>query len=149
MGEMQRILDIIIDPALQMIVTAAEEKEEKERRRGRPWDRKVFVLNGLTYIAVSGPLCGVFGGADILQSVLEPYSFTSEKRKGLEKLIDERVHELTEEHVRISSLALSPPLLTRATVSEYPPRYRAQRAHPDKRVQANIGMHDFRFNGFG
>ncbi|KAI0029221.1 oligomeric complex COG6 [Vararia minispora EC-137] len=81
-GEIQRILDIMIDPALQMVVSAAEEKEEKERRKGRTWDRKVFVLNGLTYIA----------------SVLEPFAFTSEKRKGLERLIDERVQELIEEH---------------------------------------------------
>ncbi|KAI0318919.1 oligomeric complex COG6 [Amylostereum chailletii] len=81
-GEMQHILDVMVDPAVQMCISAAEEKEEKEKRKGKVWDRKVFVLNGLTYIA----------------GVLEPYSFTSEKSKGLEKIVEEKVQELTEEH---------------------------------------------------
>ncbi|KZV66572.1 oligomeric complex COG6 [Peniophora sp. CONT] len=80
--EMVRILDTMVDPALHMLYGAAEEKEEKERRRGRSWDGKVFVLNGLTYI----------------MSVLEPYAFTKAKQQMVEKLIDERVTELIEEH---------------------------------------------------
>ncbi|KAI0045369.1 oligomeric complex COG6 [Auriscalpium vulgare] len=77
-----RVLDVMVDPAVEMCVTAAEEKEERERRRGRVWDRKVFVLNCLTYLV----------------SVLEAYAFTGTKREMLDGVIEGRVQELTEEH---------------------------------------------------
>lgn len=44
----QRILDVMVDPALQMCETAAE---EKRRLRGG-WDREVFGINCLTYLQV-------------------------------------------------------------------------------------------------
>ncbi|KAI0064458.1 oligomeric complex COG6 [Artomyces pyxidatus] len=81
-SQMTRILDVMVDPAMQMCVAAAEEKEEQGRRRGKTWDRKVFVLNCLTYLV----------------SVLEAYSFTAEKRTMLDGVIEGRVQELIEEH---------------------------------------------------
>ncbi|VDB94980.1 unnamed protein product [Peniophora sp. CBMAI 1063] len=80
--EMNRVLDTMLDPALHWVYGASEEKEEKERRRGRGWDRRVFVVNGLTYI----------------MSVLEPYAFAKQKATIVEGLIEERVAELIEEH---------------------------------------------------
>jgi conserved oligomeric Golgi complex subunit 6 len=53
---MQKILSTMVDPAVKMLLSSAEEKEEKERRKGRVWDKKVFVLNGLTYILVRSML---------------------------------------------------------------------------------------------
>lgn len=44
----QRILDVMVDPAITMCAAAAEEKA-----RLRPkWDRAVFVLNCLGYLEV-------------------------------------------------------------------------------------------------
>ena len=46
----ERILDVMLDPAMQMCDAAAEEK-----KRVRPlWDREVFGLNCWSYLLVSG-----------------------------------------------------------------------------------------------
>ncbi|OSD08476.1 oligomeric complex COG6 [Trametes coccinea BRFM310] len=72
------ILDKMVDPALEMTLTQAEEKKKQ-----RPvWDKAVFVLNTLAY----------------LQSVLEPYAFTTEKRGVIQGLVDAKVLQLIEEH---------------------------------------------------
>ncbi|KAG2052769.1 oligomeric complex COG6 [Suillus hirtellus] len=73
-----RILDVMLDPAMEMCAAAAEEKA-----RYRPqWDRAVFVLNCWCY----------------LQNVLEAFEFTSEKRHTIQEKIDERVKSLEDEH---------------------------------------------------
>ncbi|KAI0664758.1 oligomeric complex COG6 [Cubamyces menziesii] len=72
------ILDKMVDPALEMTLTQAEEK--KRQRPG--WDKAVFVLNTLAY----------------LQGVLEPFSFTTEKRGVVQGLMDAKVLQLIEEH---------------------------------------------------
>ncbi|PSR77610.1 hypothetical protein PHLCEN_2v7800 [Hermanssonia centrifuga] len=72
------ILDQMVDPAVEMCVLASEEKH-----RLRPsWDREIFIINVLTY----------------LQSVLEPYSFTAEKRDVIQDLVAGRVVQLIEDH---------------------------------------------------
>ncbi|TBU50315.1 oligomeric complex COG6 [Dichomitus squalens] len=74
------ILDKMVDPALEMCLTGAEEK-----KRQRPaWDKAVFVLNTLAY----------------LQTVLEPFAFTVEKRGVLQGLVDAKVLQLIEEHFK-------------------------------------------------
>ena len=75
------ILDKMVDPALEMTLTQAEEK--KRQRPG--WDKAVFVLNTLAY----------------LQGVLEPFSFTTEKRGVVQGLMDAKVLQLIEEHVSL------------------------------------------------
>ncbi|KAJ8590471.1 oligomeric complex COG6 [Rhizopogon salebrosus TDB-379] len=73
-----RILDVMLDPAMDMCAAAADEKT-----RYRPhWDRAVFVLNCWCY----------------LQSVLEAFEFTSEKRHTIQEEIDDRVRLLEDEH---------------------------------------------------
>ncbi|KAH9901432.1 oligomeric complex COG6 [Cubamyces lactineus] len=72
------ILDKMVDPALEMTLTQAEEK--KRQRPG--WDKAVFVLNTLAY----------------LQGVLEPFAFTTEKRGVVQGLMDAKVLQLIEEH---------------------------------------------------
>ncbi|KAG1863597.1 oligomeric complex COG6 [Suillus subalutaceus] len=73
-----RILDVMLDPAMEMCAAAAEEKA-----RYRPqWDRAVFVLNCWCY----------------LQNVLEAFEFTSEKRRTIQEKIDGRVKSLEDEH---------------------------------------------------
>ncbi|KAH7924764.1 oligomeric complex COG6 [Leucogyrophana mollusca] len=74
----KRILDALLDPALEMCLGAAE---EKKRLRPR-WDQAVFGVNCLTY----------------LQSVLEPFNFTLDKQLEIQGVIDERVKLLTDEH---------------------------------------------------
>ncbi|KAL1944792.1 hypothetical protein VTO73DRAFT_3222 [Trametes versicolor] len=72
------ILDKMVDPALELTLTQADEK-----KRQRPaWDKAVFVLNTLAY----------------LQSVLEPYAFTTEKQGVVQGLADAKVLQLIEEH---------------------------------------------------
>ncbi|KAI0672834.1 oligomeric complex COG6 [Trametes maxima] len=72
------ILDKMIDPALEMALTQADEK-----KRQRPaWDKAAFVLNTLAY----------------LQGVLEPFAFTTEKRGVLQGLMEAKVLQLIEEH---------------------------------------------------
>ncbi|EPQ57850.1 oligomeric complex COG6 [Gloeophyllum trabeum ATCC 11539] len=74
----ERILEIMINPALEVCLTAAEDK-----KRSRPtWDKSVFVLNCLTY----------------LQGVLEPYPFASAEKERLDALVEERVNDLVNEH---------------------------------------------------
>ncbi|KAH9952062.1 oligomeric complex COG6 [Amylocystis lapponica] len=74
------ILDRMVDPALEMCVAAADKKS-----RLRPqWDKLVFVLNTLSY----------------LQSVLEPFAFTSEKQGVIQALVEGKVTQLTEEHYK-------------------------------------------------
>jgi hypothetical protein len=45
----RRVLDIMVDPAVEMCVTAADRKDNKVAR----WDKPIFVLNCLTYLQVS------------------------------------------------------------------------------------------------
>ena len=79
------ILDKMVDPAIEMCLTGAEEKKKL-----RPtWDKAVFVLNTLSY----------------LQSVLEPYAFTVEKRGVVEGLVEAKVLQLIEEHVSVAVFA--------------------------------------------
>lgn len=79
------ILDKMVDPALELTLTQADEK-----KRQRPaWDKAVFVLNTLAY----------------LQSVLEPYAFTTEKQGVVQGLVDAKVLQLIEEHVSTSPWA--------------------------------------------
>ncbi|KII95365.1 hypothetical protein PLICRDRAFT_34211 [Plicaturopsis crispa FD-325 SS-3] len=74
----KRILDVLVDPTVDMIIASSEEK-----RRLRPaWDKAVFVLNCLSY----------------LEGVLEAFSFTGEKRKKVQDIIEERVQDLIEDH---------------------------------------------------
>lgn len=96
----ERALDTLVDPAVKMCVAAAEEKDATLRRRATSastgaaaaWDRPVFVLNCLTYLV------------DTL--VLHPCA--ARKRAELDGVVEARVRELIEEHVRdphfISSL---------------------------------------------
>ncbi|KAF7320183.1 Conserved oligomeric Golgi complex subunit 6 [Mycena kentingensis (nom. inval.)] len=74
----QRILDVTVDPAVEWCISSGE---WKKRQRPR-WDRDVYVLNCLSY----------------LQSVLEPFPFTAQKRKSLQETVNENVIRLTEEH---------------------------------------------------
>lgn len=81
------ILDKMVDPALEMCLTGANDK-----KRQRPaWDMAVFVLNTLAY----------------LQSVLEPFTFTVEKRGFVQGLVDAKVLQLIEEHVRRRDASLT------------------------------------------
>ncbi|RDB22992.1 Conserved oligomeric Golgi complex subunit 6 [Hypsizygus marmoreus] len=74
----QKILDIMIDPAIEMCCSGSEEKRWLRPR----WDQPVYVLNCLSY----------------LQSMLEPFSFTNEKQEAIQSLIEERVSTLIDEH---------------------------------------------------
>ena len=44
----RQILDSMVDPAIEMCLTASEEKHKLRQR----WDYRVFVLNCLTYLKV-------------------------------------------------------------------------------------------------
>jgi conserved oligomeric Golgi complex subunit 6 len=87
----ERALDALVDPAVRMCVGAAEEKDAVLRRRAAPagaaatWDRPVFVLNCLTYLA----------------DTLAPHPCAARKRAELDSTVEVRVRELIEEHVRI------------------------------------------------
>lgn len=76
----KQIIDSMVDPAIQMCSTASEEKHEVRQK----WDHQVFMLNCLTYV----------------KSVLEPYSFTKEKQEVIDKLIDEKVEDLVNDHYK-------------------------------------------------
>lgn len=55
-----RILDVVLDPAMEMCAAAAEEKT-----RHRPqWDRAVFVLNCWCYLQVGLSPCRMFFSAN-------------------------------------------------------------------------------------
>ena len=43
----ERVLDVMVDPAVQMCEALAEDKNKKAK-----WDREVFELNCLTYLQV-------------------------------------------------------------------------------------------------
>ena len=86
----ERALDALVDPAVQMCVHAAEEKDAA-RRRNLPatvaatgWDHPVFVLNCLTYLA----------------DTLAPHACAARKRAALHEQVEARVRELINEHVR-------------------------------------------------
>ncbi|KAI3612712.1 conserved oligomeric golgi complex subunit 6 [Moniliophthora roreri] len=74
----EKVLDTMIDPAIQMCINGAQQKKAARPR----WDMQVFVLNCLSY----------------LLSSLEPFEFTQAKRKIVQSIIDERVEILTDEH---------------------------------------------------
>ncbi|KIM58544.1 hypothetical protein SCLCIDRAFT_127928 [Scleroderma citrinum Foug A] len=76
--EFNRVLDVMVDPAVAMCAAAAEEKARSRYR----WDSAVFVLNCLCY----------------LKNVLEPFSFTRRKQKEIRVIIKDRVHALEEDH---------------------------------------------------
>ncbi|TFK31706.1 oligomeric complex COG6-domain-containing protein [Crucibulum laeve] len=76
----QVVLDIMVDPAVEMCSVMSEEKKKVRPR----WDRTIFVLNCLSY----------------LESVLEPFTFTSAKQEMVRGVIEERVEVLTEEHYK-------------------------------------------------
>ena len=85
----ERALDALVDPAVKMCVAAAGEKDAALRRHvgagaGSAWDRPVFVLNCLTYLV----------------DTLAPYPCAARKREELDDIVEARVLELTEEHVR-------------------------------------------------
>ncbi|KIJ59706.1 hypothetical protein HYDPIDRAFT_32927 [Hydnomerulius pinastri MD-312] len=77
-ADIDRILDIMVDPMVAAVGAGAEEKARV--RLG--WDGAVFVLNCLCY----------------LESVLEPFVFTHEKRDAVRGVIEERVVSLSDEH---------------------------------------------------
>ncbi|KAK0483339.1 oligomeric complex COG6 [Armillaria novae-zelandiae] len=74
----EHVLDIMVDPAIEMCTNAAEAKARAVSR----WDMSVFILNCLSY----------------LLSVLEPFAFTINKQKALQATMSERVVLLTDEH---------------------------------------------------
>jgi hypothetical protein len=75
----ERALDALVDPAVQMCVHAADEKHATTSG----WDRPVFVLNCLTYLA----------------DTLAPHACASRKREALHVQVEARVRELINEHV--------------------------------------------------
>ncbi|GBE81891.1 Conserved oligomeric Golgi complex subunit 6 [Sparassis crispa] len=76
----RQILDKMVDPAVEMCISAAEVK-----KKAMPWwDRSVFVLNCLAY----------------MQSLLEPFPFTKEKQAVIHELMDHKILQLTEEHYK-------------------------------------------------
>ena len=96
----KRILDVMVDPAVEMCSAASDEK-----RRLRPqWDKHVFVLNCLTYLQVSLNISTFLTMLNITigcQSALESFSFTAHKQRGIQAVIEDQVKMLTEDHVRV------------------------------------------------
>jgi hypothetical protein len=98
----ERALDALVDPAVKMCVVAAEEKDVVRQRYAAEatkttakatatattmtWDRPVFVLNCLTYLA----------------DTLAPHACAARKRAELDGAVEARVLELIEDHVRES-----------------------------------------------
>ncbi|KAF9450271.1 COG6-domain-containing protein [Macrolepiota fuliginosa MF-IS2] len=74
----QKVLDIMIDPVVEMCTTASERKKHLRPK----WDQAVFVLNCLSY----------------LLSILEPFSFTLGKQDVVQRVLDQRIAALTDEH---------------------------------------------------
>jgi hypothetical protein len=69
----QRILDVMVDPAVEMCMSVSEEKE----RIMPQWDGAVFVLNCLSYLQVceyssilNVDSCSLFGGEEHFRTVL-------------------------------------------------------------------------------
>lgn len=122
----REILDKMMDPAIEMCITAAGDKQLSRPK----WDKSVFVLNTLAY----------------LQSVIEPFSFTAEKQGVIQALIETKVLQLTEEHVSCDVVILvfaAMHDLLEHTVYGHPPGRRARRSSgsdkysPVKRVSIN------------
>jgi hypothetical protein len=91
----ERALDVLVDPAVKMCVAAAEEKDATRQRHATPasaaaetatatWDRPVFVLNCLTYLV----------------DTLSLHACAARKCAELNGLVETRVLELIEDHVR-------------------------------------------------
>src|SRR5579863_432166 len=96
----ERALDALVDPAVKMCVAAADEKDAARQRHATPasttaeaatatWDRPVFVLNCLTYLV----------------DTLSPHACAARKCAELDGLVETRVLELIEDHVRHSFLS--------------------------------------------
>ncbi|KAH0826947.1 oligomeric complex COG6 [Lanmaoa asiatica] len=114
----RRILDVMVDPAITMCAAAAEEKT-----RLRPeWDRAVFVLNNLCY----------------LENVLEPFSFTEDKRKEVRDNIEEKVQLLEDEHYEniLKDASLSDAIRTLETRDPATPLSRLPATEPEALAKA-------------
>ncbi|KAG6867048.1 hypothetical protein C0993_007225 [Termitomyces sp. T159_Od127] len=74
----KKILDIMVDPTIEMITKTNEDRSRLMTKRDQP----IYVLNCLSYI----------------ETALEPFSFTREKQRSIRALIDERVSYLIDEH---------------------------------------------------
>ncbi|EKM55271.1 uncharacterized protein PHACADRAFT_143387, partial [Phanerochaete carnosa HHB-10118-sp] len=72
------ILDRMVDPAIEMCVVSADEKQKSRPK----WDCEVFVINAMTY----------------LQGVLEPFAFTTDKQSVIQGLVEGRIIQLIEDH---------------------------------------------------
>lgn len=90
----ERALDALVDPAVQMCVHAADEKYAATGAGG--WDRPVFVLNCLTYLA----------------DTLAPHACASRKREALHVQVEARVRELINEHVTSFNFLFFSPKIT-------------------------------------
>lgn len=90
----ERALDALVDPAVQMCVHAADEKYAATGAGG--WDRPVFVLNCLSYLA----------------DTLAPHACASRKREALHVQVEARVRELINEHVTSFNFLLFSPKTT-------------------------------------
>lgn len=90
-----QVLDIMIDPVVQMCITNSEEKMKARPR----WDGQVFILNCLCYLQVpSFPFLLGMSLTAILQSVLSAFEFTTQKQTGIQKIINKQINLLTDEH---------------------------------------------------
>lgn len=122
----EKVLDLAIDPVVESVVLRGEEKARVRPR----WDGKVYVINCLTYILVRpfylSTIYGRIRGANgYLQSILEGFSsFTTPKQDGIKKVLNQRVAELIEEHVRVfflfSSILSSPSIRSDPNTSLQP-----------------------------
>ena len=106
------ILDKMVDPAIEMCLTGADEK--KRQRPG--WDKALFVLNTLAY----------------LQGVLEPFAFTLEKRGVVQGLMEGKVLQLIEDHVSFMPRALNPRAVADSVNLIVQGRSRGRRARGDR-----------------
>lgn len=95
----ERVLDLMVDPAVYICVTLAGQK--MEIRPWPRWDAKVFVVNCVSYLSVGVLVIAVVYEIMLilLKGVLEPFSFSNKKRRELQEIIDERLRDLTEEYV--------------------------------------------------
>ncbi|KAG5338040.1 hypothetical protein C0989_008344 [Termitomyces sp. Mn162] len=96
----EKILDIMVDPAIEMITRSNKEPS----RLGTKWDQPIYALNCLCYI----------------KTALESFSFTREKEASINALIDERVSSLIEEHVRVPLCSTFKPHIQSEPLSRIP-----------------------------
>lgn len=97
------ILDKMVDPAVEMCVVASETKQ----RLVPNWDREVFIVNVMTYLQVIFLSDSSFDDELTslpMQSVLEPFAFTAEKQGVIQSLLEGRIMQLIEDHVRVTFL---------------------------------------------